>query len=362
MRKIALLASFLVSFLAVGIAFSALAQEDGDIILYSQEGDWPVYKQLANSPEDLESCFTYHEQSATDFIYFLLMDGGTTLMIQRDDWQLPANIFYPVFLQIDNNDPIEATINTLDTSDAVMIDEDITSILEEIKAGRRLYLHTESTTFQYDLTGASQAISATQACLREVLDVAPENPFLAGQAGGGSNPFEAPQSEQSFSAIQPSGYLLDPFLELDSYQNLFVDFTDFGFQVEVGPSSFDIGTYQALIEEAYYTLYWEEDSSTRETSTVFADVFTFFNEICKDMATTKLVEETRTNHVFHQGSVACSNEAEEISLFFRLSIFDMYDVAMIFLSTGTLEDREAIEIIDDILVENVTLVFEITDE
>ena len=49
-------------------------------------------------------------------------------------------------------------------------------------------------------------------------------------------------------------------------------------------------------------------------------------------------------------------------MFFRLSIFDMYDVAMIFLSTGTLEDREAIEIIDDILVENITLVFEILDE
>ncbi len=357
MKKIAFLVSFLASFLVMGAAFPALAQEDGDIIFYSQEGDWPVYKQLANSPEDLESCFTYHEQSATDFIYFLLMDGGTTLMIQRDDWQLPANIFYPVFLQIDNNDPIEATINTLDTSDAVMIDEDITSILEEIKAGRRLYLHTESTTFRYDRPGASQAISAAQACIREVLDVAPENPFLAGRAGGGSNPFEAPQSEQSFS------YILEPVLPLESYQDLFFDLTDFGLQVEVGASEF-FGSYQALIEDTIYTFYWEEDSSTRETSTVFADVFTLFNENCKDMATTKLAEEIRSNHEFHQGSIACSNEAEELSFYFRLSVFNWpeLDFAMIFLSTGNLETREVVEIIDDILVENVTLVFEIPDE
>jgi len=40
----------------------------------------------------------------------------------------------------------------------------------------------------------------------------------------------------------------------------------------------------------------------------------------------------------------------------------MYDVAMIFLSTGAPETSEMVEIIDDILVENVTLVFENLDE
>ncbi len=358
MRKIA----FLVSFLVMGAAFSGLAQEDDDFNLYSEEGDWPVYKQLSNSPEDPEGCYTFHEESATDFIFFMFIDEGATLMIQRDDWQLPANSSYPVYLQIDNNDLIEATVNTFDISDAVMIEEDITSILEEIKAGSRLYLHTETTTLQYDLTGASKAISATQACLREVLDAAPENPFLAGQAGGGSNPFEAPGSDENFGNIPASTYVVEPMLEMDSYELLFYEFVDADFSVVVSPSEFDIGTYQALIADTIYTLYWEEDSSTRETSTVFADVFTFFNESCKDLATTKLVEETRSNHVFHQGSVACSNEAEEISLYFRLSVFDMYDVAMIFLSTGALETREMVEIIDDILVENVTFVFETLDE
>ena len=159
MRKIA----FLVSFLAMGAAFSGLAQEDDDFILYSEEGDWPVYKQLSNTPVESDSCYTFHKESAIDLISFMFTDDGATLMIRRDDWQLPANSSYPVYLQIDNNDPIEATVNTFDISDAVMIEEDITSILEEIKAGSRLYLHTETTTLQYDLTGASKAISATQA-------------------------------------------------------------------------------------------------------------------------------------------------------------------------------------------------------
>ena len=190
------------------IAFSTTLKAESVYSLYSDEAGWAVYKGIAVTSEDTDGCYTFHEQSPADFIFFMFVDGNTTLMIQRDDWQLPANIFYPVFLQIDNNDPIEATINTLDTSDAVVIDEDITSILEEIKAGRKLYLHTETTTLQYDLTGASKAISSAQACLREVLDVVPENPFLAGRAGGGLNPFEAPQSEENFS------YILEPFLPL----------------------------------------------------------------------------------------------------------------------------------------------------
>jgi len=353
MNKFAVLASFLFA----GLTFSALAQENYNNILYSEEAGWPVYKQLAISPEDPDSCYTYHEVSATDYIYFLFVEGEATLMIQRDDWQLPANTTYPVFIQIDNNDPIETTIYTLDTSDAVMIDDDITPILDEIKAGGQLFLHTETTTYQYDLGGTARAISSAQACLSEITNPAPVNPFLSGQAREASNPFEAPPAEESQS------YLLIPFLPIDSFETLFIDITDIGLPVEVEPSTY-FGSYQALVGEAVYTFYWEEDSSTRNINTVFADVFPLFNESCKDMATTKLAEEIRGNHAFHQGSIACSNEGEEISLFFRLSVFNWADIdtAMIFLSTGGLEDREAIEIIDDLLVDNVTLVFESLDE
>jgi len=349
MKKIIVLAALFFG----GIIFPALGQEDFTNILYFDEGGWRVYKQIANYPDDPDGCYTFHEVGPTDFIYFLFIEDDATLMIQRDDWQLPADNTYPVFLQIDNNDPIETSVYTLDTSDAVMIDEDITPILGEIQAGDQLFFHTETTTFQYDLTGVSRAITSAQACLREVLNIAPVNPFLADKAGENPNPFvTSPQKENP-------GYFLDPFLPMESFETLFTDIIETGLSVEVGPSTY-FGSFEALIEDTVYTFYWEEDSSTRDTNTVFADVYPLFNESCKDMATTKISEEARWNHTFHRGSIACSNAEEEISLFFRLSVFNWtgIDTAMIFLTTGVLEDREAIEIVDDILVDNVTLVFE----
>ncbi|MEE8294918.1 MAG: hypothetical protein V3R64_04335, partial [Sphingomonadales bacterium] len=56
------------------------------------------------------------------------------------------------------------------------------------------------------------------------------------------------------------------------------------------------------------------------------------------------------NHNFYQGSIACSlRDSPEDKLYFRLSIYDLGDGAMLFLTFSGSENQELVDIIDDSL-------------
>ncbi len=320
-----------------------------DTPLYGQEGNWDIF-QFTNGEDPnciafLEFTFSDGTDGALGFVHYPDM---IILSITQSDWDLPVDEIYDVFLQFDGQESLSVEALTNDPQTLAFF-EDFTDWVNASNNPSTFYLHTPQTTFTYDVKGLQRANTMARNCIYETINPTGNNPFLNTKPTG-SNPFQDQQTAGVFTTRGITDFSIEPALSLESYISLLPDFEAAEISAVTQTSTFEIGAYETLIADTIYNLYWEEDTSTRETPRVFGDFVAWLNSECIGMASNLLSEVQFENHNFYQGSIACSlRDSPEDKLYFRLSIYDLGDGAMLFLTFSGSENQELVDIIDDSL-------------
>lgn len=336
--------------LALGLTFfqtsAALSQ---DSVLYGEEGNWDIFQFLN---EEDPNCIAFLEFTNSDgtegALWFAHYPDMVILAISQSDWDLPVDEFYDVFLQFDGQENLSVAAITTDPT-TLSFFEDFTAWVASVNNPSTFYLHTPQTTFTYDVRGLQRANTMAGNCLNGTMNQGGNNPFLNTRPTG-SNPFQDNQAAEVFTTRGITDFSIEPALSLESYISLLPDFGAAEITAVTQASTFEIGAYETLIADTIYNLYWEEDTSTRETPRVFGDFVAWLNSECIGMASNLLSEVQFENHNFYQGSIACSlRDTPEDKLYFRLSIYDLGDGAMLFLTFSGSDNQELVDIIDDSL-------------
>lgn len=320
-----------------------------DSSLFGEEGNWDIY-QFSN--EDDPNCIAYLEFSFEDgaegALGFVHYENMVILSITQTDWALPVDDVYDVFLQFDSEENLSVSALVADENTLSFV-EDFRDWVTSANNPSTFYLHTPQTTFSYDVNGLQDANRIAGNCIYETLNPGGNNPFLNNKPTG-SNPFQTDQTGEVFTTRGVTGFTIEPVISIDSYMGLLPDFEAAEITAVTQTSTFEIGAYETLIGDTIYNLYWEEDTSTRETPRVFGDFVAWLNSECLGLASNLVSEVQFENHNFYQGSIACSlRDTPEDKLYFRLSIYDLGEAALLFLTFSGSANQDLVDVIDDTL-------------
>lgn len=305
-----------------------------EIYLYKNEGGWFDY------------CGAIRQTSDVELFLVGFRPEGSFLGFYNENWQIPEGESYEVVLQIDNGTPFSATVSSLGNS--IVVEGDATQIIPDLKQGNKIFIHTQTVTLEYPLYGAIQALSAAQSCLRRYSSSAVANPFAPPE------PQSSTQSEEAVGAAF-SPWRTEPILDLQIFNLLFERYRENEVDVLTSRSEFRVGDWQANIGNTAYTIYWEEDSSSRSTERVLTDAISVIQEECKSMAASKMrnAENVGFGEV-RQSSFSCDTESG--NLYSGVTVIDLGRTALIGMTVGTLETQEVVDIIDDNFQEDLVAV------
>lgn len=314
---------------------TAFSQEPN---LFWEEGTWKIYQY---SEQDGPMCIALLEFSFDDGVAGVLglthLEEMIILTLIHEDWDLPVDATYEVFLQFDSEENLRVNA-TVAEKDTLAVLDDLTGWVNSTADPSFLYLHTPQTTFSYDIRDFGRANTIAGNCLSEI-----SSPM-------GNNPFLNENLNRSMGASSSSDFTIEPSIALEDFRALMKTFEDEEISVEVQMSTFEIGTYEALIADAVYHLYWEEETSTRTVAKVFGDFVGKISTWCNNLATNLISEIKFEAHDFFQGTIACVlKDDANLTIYFKLSIYDLGESAVLMISFGAAENQEMVDIVSDYL-------------
>ena len=328
---------------------SASAAQETSFELVDTYGEWILLESRYDTG-DFDACWLIREYGDGNTLEMLLSTDISAISFSNETWSFQEDDTYPVDYRFDNGPSVATNIFAVSTGTTVYLDSTLDAILGDLKTSSIFYVVAEFITLAFDLTDSGAAVSGAEDCLARNSSATSANPFEGGADDGGvPNPFAGGGNTTAAVTFEAKTvWEVEPLVTYEDFDFLFEEIRGFDLSVTSQYSDFPLGRYMAEIEESVLAFYWEEDSSTRLTETVYADALTNITSDCVAMADT-LAEDVETGGIHvRRGQIGC--ELMDGELYLRLAVLDLSTLAVVMAFYGDPLEAEFVDAIEDIVI------------
>ena len=331
----------------IAITGASVAQET-EVEFIDSFGDW-ILLETRNETGGFDACWLIRDYDGGDVLEFYLTSELSAISFSNEAWAFQEGDTYAVEYHFDNGQPNASEIFAIEAGSSVYLDVPLEDLSSKLKRATTFYVEGEFITLAFDLADSSAAIIAAEDCLARNTGMERSNPF----AGGSRDDQPDPIADGSSASSAPeffakTAWETEPLVSFDDYDQLFDELRSFDISATIQYSEFPIGRYMAEIEDLVQAFYWEEDSSTRLSTVVYADVLTEITGDCLDTAGGIIVDEE--SEVVHQvrGQIGC--QLDDSELYIRLTVLDLSTLAVVMVFMADPEEVDFIDAIEDVVV------------